>query len=191
MIGLSATILALISYIPYFRDLLRGRTKPHAFSWLIWALLTGIGFAGQIADGAGPGSWVTGITAVICSVIFVAAILRGERDITIFDWWCLFTSLLTIPLWIICDTPLWSMILISIIDAVGYLPTFRKSWKKPLEETLITYFISAVKFLIALFALENLSVITVMYPASLVIMNGLFVLMILWRRRIILDDSSY
>ena len=50
ILGIIAVIIALAGYVPYFRDIFRGKTKPHAFSWLVWASLTGIAFFGQIFD---------------------------------------------------------------------------------------------------------------------------------------------
>ena len=73
--------------------------------------------------------------------------------------------------------------LITVIDALGFVPTFRKSYSRPFEETAVTYAISGLKFVVAILALENLSLVTWLYPASLVLMNGLFVGMVLTRRR--------
>jgi hypothetical protein len=181
-LGGAATCIALISYVPYFRDIFAGKTKPHAFSWLIWALLTGIGFAGQAADNGGPGSWVSAVTAVLCFSVFLLALSRGEKNITRSDWWCLTVSLATIPLWIVTSTPLWSMILVTIIDTIGFIPTFRKSFIHPFEETAVTYTLSSFKFFVSLLALTNYSIVTVLYPASLVLANGLFVVMVYIRR---------
>jgi len=168
LLGGSATVLALVGYVPYFRDIFRGKTKPHAFSWLIWGVLTAIGYAGQVSDGAGAGAWVTGLTAAVCFFIFALAVFRGEKNITRGDWLCLIFSLSAIPLWIFTNSPFWSVILITVIDIVGFLPTFRKSYFKPHEETAVTYTLSSVKFGLSILALQNYSVITVLYPASLV-----------------------
>ena len=75
LLGAVAIIIGFISYLPYFRDIFKGKTKPHAFSWLIWAILTAIGFAGQISDNAGPGSWALGFTA-----LFIWFITKGRNS---------------------------------------------------------------------------------------------------------------
>lgn len=183
LLGITATLLALYSYIPYFRDIFAGKTKPHAFSWLVWFLLTAIAFAAQVKDDGGAGAWVTGFTAIIAFIIFITAITRGEKSITKSDWLCLVGSFLAMGLWAITDSPLTAVILITIIDALGFAPTFRKAFHKPQEETLITFALSAVKFVIAIAALGNYSAVTVLYPASLVLMNGLFVVMLIIRRK--------
>jgi hypothetical protein len=139
LIGLLATIIGLIGYIPYFRDIFRGQTKPHVFSWFIWGLLTTIAFIAQFIEDAGPGSWVTGSTAVICLVIAGIALSKGERGITKFDWFCFITALAGIVLWVITDNPLTAVIIVTLVDALAYVPTFRKTYHKPYEETLIEY----------------------------------------------------
>lgn len=182
-LGIAATILALYSYIPYFRNIFANRTKPHAFSWLVWFLLTAIAFVAQVRDNGEAGAWVTGFTAIVALVIFITAITQGEKNITKSDWLCLIGSFLAMGLWAITNSPLTAVILITMIDALGFAPTFRKAFHKPQEETLITFALSAVKFVIAITALSNYSAITVLYPASLVIMNGLFVVMLIIRRK--------
>lgn len=182
-LGFSATILAFISYIPYLRDIFSGSTKPHAFSWLIWGSLTAIGFAGQVADSAGAGAWVTGFTALVAFFIFAVSLIKGERNIVLADWLCLLGAVIALALWAITKGPLLSVILITIIDALGFFPTFRKSYSKPYEETLSTYLLSGLKFVIAFFALTNVSLVTYLYPFSLVLMNWAFVIMLMLRRK--------
>jgi hypothetical protein len=187
-LGLIAIVIAVAGYIPYFRDLFSGKTKPHAFSWLIWGLLTAIAFAGQIAGHAGAGSWVMGFTAFTTFVIF--SLFYGEKNITRSDWLCLILALSAIPLWIATRHPVASMILVTVIDALGFWPTFRKSYSKPNEETAFTYFLSGAKFFLSLVALDRYSIVTWLYPVSLVIMNWGFVLMALIRRHKLLSKKD-
>ena len=183
VIGVTATVIAFISYIPYFKDIFANKTKPHAFSWLVWGILTAIGFAGQVVDGAGPGAWVTGFTAVICFFIFIAGVVKGRKNIVLIDWLSLIGAGLALILWYLTKGPSLSVILISVIDALGFFPTFRKSYFKPNEETLITYFLSGFKFLLSLFALSNFTITTSLYPISLVVMNWAFIGMLFIRRK--------
>lgn len=183
ILGVIAVAIGLYGYVPYFRDIFKGKTKPHAFSWLIWGILTGIGFLAQVFDNGGPGAWVTGVTAFVCIMIFLLALSRGEKNITKSDWWCLLGAFLAIGLWLITDDPLIAVVLITVIDALGFIPTFRKSYHRPDQETAVTYVLSGVKFIVAIAALSNFSLVTVLYPLSLVLMNGLFVAMLYIRRK--------
>lgn len=182
-LGIIATIMALVSYIPYLRNMLSGKTKPHAFSWLVWGVLTAVAFLGQVSDGAGPGAWVTGFTAFVSFFIFITALKTGEKDITKTDWLSLVGAGVAMLLWWATSDPLIAVVLITLIDALGFYPTFRKSYSKPHQETAITFAISSLKFIIAIIALDNLTPVTWLYPASLVLMNGVFVIMLIIRRK--------
>lgn len=182
-LGIIATVMALVSYIPYIRNMITGKTKPHAFSWLVWGILTAIAFVGQVSEGAGPGAWVTGFTACVSFFIFITALRTREKDISNSDWLSLVGAGFALLLWWATSGPLLAVILITLIDALGFFPTFRKSYNKPYEETAITFAISALKFVVAIIALENLTPVTWLYPASLVFMNGIFVVMLLIRRK--------
>jgi hypothetical protein len=56
LVALIAVAMTITGYFFYFRDIFASKTKPHAFSWLVWAVLTGIAFFGQLSDNAGPGA---------------------------------------------------------------------------------------------------------------------------------------
>lgn len=183
MLGILAVIIGFIGYVPYFRTIFNGKTKPHAFTWLVWGVLTGIAFVGQVAGDGGAGAWVTGFTAFISFTIFALALVKGKKDFPPADWLCLCGCVAALALWAVTDNPLSAIILITIIDALAFAPTFRKSYSKPYSEPAFTYALSGLKFLIALFALQEVSMVTVLYPASLVIANGAFVLLLVIQRK--------
>ena len=186
ILGVLAVIVALVSYVPYFKNLLSGKTKPHAFSWLVWGILNAIAFSGQIHDKGGAGAWSVGLTATVMFVIFGISLVKGERDIRPFDWFCLGGAFVSLIPWLLTDNPLLSVVLITLIDALGFLPTVRKSYNKPHQETLITFALSTLKYALVVIALQNYTIVTTLFPLSLVIMNGLFVIMLLIRRKQVL-----
>lgn len=177
-------ILTFVGYAYYFRDIFRGKTKPHAFSWFVWSILTAIACAAQLSEGGGVGASITGLTAAISFVIFLLALRVGEKSFTRSDWVALSSALVALFLWWLTNNPLLSVILITLTDAFAFFPTFRKSYHKPYEETLIEYVLASIKFIFGVLALESFSVTTWLYPASLVCMNGAFVIMLLHRRKI-------
>jgi len=189
LLGAAATIIGIVGYIPYFWNIFLGKTKPHAFSWLVWTVLTGIAFAAQLSENAGAGAWVTGATVIACFLIFVLALIKGQKTFPSFNWVSLVVAGISLLLWRLTNDPTLSIIMIAIVDAVGYLPTFRKGYRRPNDETATTFALSSLKFIPALFALETHSIATWFYPASLVLMNGAFVVMLLIRRQQIKNQS--
>lgn len=180
--GIGTLILGTISYVFYIADVVRGKTKPHAFSWLVWGLLGLTVWLIQVAEQSGPGAWVFAYGAVACAFIFVLALKKGERNIVLIDWIFLAGALLAYFLWLFTEQALPSIVLLSLIDAIGYLPTFRKSYHKPFEETASMYWLSMIKNIFTILALNNLSLVTVLYSASLLFMNTTFTSMLYWRR---------
>lgn len=183
VLGALAVATGLIGYIFYIRGIFKGEVKPHAFTWSAWGILTSIAFIAQIVDEGGPGAWVTGATALM-SFIFAGVGLGATSRIYIkkSDWLLFTFTLLTIPVWYLTNNPLWAVIIITIIDAVAFAPTFRKAFHHPKTENEWTYLFSGTKFIFGIAALESLTLTTVLYPASIILANVAFVAMILIRR---------
>jgi hypothetical protein len=81
--------MALGSRIPYFRDAVAGRTKPHVFSWLVWTITMGVVAGAQIAGGAGPGAWAALCAAGSNLAILVVAVRNHDFQATALDWFSL------------------------------------------------------------------------------------------------------
>lgn len=141
--GLLSLVLSVVSYVPYVRSIFVANTKPHAFTWLVWETVMAIAFFAQLSDKAGAGSWATGLSAAFCLGIGVIALFRGEKHVTRGDWIAFIITFLAIPLWIVTSDPLWSVLLVTAIDAVAYYPTFRKSFAKPDEELAFKYVLTS------------------------------------------------
>ncbi len=182
MIGVLTLIIAAISYSLYLKDVFAGKTKPHAITWLVSSLIAGVTFATQRSNGAGAGGWVTGFAAVMCGIIFLTALKYGEKKITRLDWYCLAIALLAILLWYQTDTDEIAVSLAAFAFLMGIIPTYRKSFYKPHQETAITFGLNGLKFLIALTALNTISYATALYPVVIAVTNLSLASMILWRR---------
>ncbi len=181
--GLIAIVISLLGYSAYFKNIFNGKTRPHVFSWLIWGIVTGIEFFGQLYGHAGAGAWVTGLTAFACLSIAAISFKKGQLDITKIDQFSFVGAIFAIALWIITRDPLLSVLLGILIDGLGYIPTFRKSYKHPYQETVITWFMNGLKFVFALLALDKFTFLSSVYPIYLVVSNWMLVAWILIRRR--------
>ena len=182
VLGILAVVINFVGFAPYIKNTLAGKTKPHAFSWLIWGVLEATGFLAQLSKGGGAGAWVTGASAAMVFFIAGIALYRRETEINIIDWLAFFGGLLGIILWVITKNPLTAVILVVISDALAFVPTFRKSYYHPEQETLFEYICTATKYFISLFALEALNLTTWLYPASMIVTNLSLVTMSVFRK---------
>jgi hypothetical protein len=183
LIGYLSIIVAVFSYVPYFRGILTGKVKPHAFSWLVWSFLVGIAFAAQVVKEGGAGTWATGFTALACFVIFLFAIVKGDRRFVLFDWISLAAAFVALILWQLTNDPTLSLILVVTTDAFGFLPTLRKGYLKPHEDSPSLWALTATKWGLAIVALGSYSFITLLYPAYLLTLASSYTALLLWRRR--------
>lgn len=183
LIGLVAALLSVIAVIPYIYDTLKGKTKPHLYTMIIWAIVTTLAFFGQYTAGAGPGAWTTGVTAIFTVVVLILSLKYGTDDITTFDTALLVFALLAIIPWWFTKDPTLSVVIATFIDVCAFLPTIRKTFKDPTSETLFTWIANFLRHGLALCALTTFVLATYVYPAALCFMNIVVALVILSRRK--------
>lgn len=185
-IAVIAIILTFVGYIPYDRDIIKGSTKPHIFSWFVWGLVTLIVFALQVYGGAGIAALVTLCAALMCiGVIFLGLKHKSLSDITKMDVVFFIGALISVAVWIFAKQPVFSAILATTIDILAFIPTIRKSWHRPHTETLSMTLITTFRFGLVLISLDKYSLLTVLYPITWLLGNGLFSLMLMYRRMVV------
>jgi hypothetical protein len=178
-----AIVLTFVAFVPYVVSIRAGRTKPHAFSWMVWGLGTFVVFLAQLADRGGSGAWPTGVSGIITACIAVLAYkLRSDTSITKVDWIFLMIALAALPCWLLTSNPLIAVVLLTGMDLAGFVPTFRFAFLRPHEEHIGFYSLGAVRNAVAIAALEHYSWTTVLFPAAVGIACALFVAMVASRR---------
>lgn len=183
LLGLCSLALGSVGYIPYIKQMLRRQTKPHAYSWLTWAVLAVVAFGVQTQGKGGPGAWLQALTAVATFSIFLLSLRYGHKDIQLADKVSLFFAGVAFVLWLFTDQPLAAAILITIVEAVGgFFPTFRKSYRQPYEETAISYLTYATSVPFSIMALESYSLANVVYPAGVFLLNASAFIFLMVRR---------
>ncbi len=182
-LGIIAIILSIIAHIPYILDIIKKKTTPHLFTWLIWSFVTLIAFLGQWITGGGAGSWSTGVTGLFTVLIFFLCLKYGSKDITFSDKTYLVLSLAAIGLWVVTKELLPSVVLATIIDIFAYMPTIRKTIKDYKSETFIMYPLNTIRHGLSIAALSKYSITTYLYPLVLVIMNLIMTAIIIRKNR--------
>ena len=179
-----AVALTFTAFIPYIRDILKGKTKPHIFSWVIWGTTTFVVFLAQLEGHGGVGAWPLGVSGTITIFIAnLAYVKRGNPTVTKIDWFFLIAALLSLPLWHITSDPLWAVVILTVIDVLGFGPTIRKAYNFPHSESLLFFGLFAFRDFLVILALEHYSTTTVLFPATTSMACFLLVTMIFYRRR--------
>lgn len=184
-----AIILALVGFVPYIALIIRGKIKPHVFSWVIWGITTTVIFFAQLEAEGGVGAWPIGLSGFVTILIAILAYLkRGDATITRMDWGFLIAALASLPLWYVTNDPLWTVVILTTIDMIGFGPTFRKAYHRPFEDSRVFFIIMIMRNACSVVALEAYSVTTVLFPFCLA-MGFLILLVILQYRRMVLTQQ--
>ncbi len=181
-----AIVLTFVAFYPYLRGIIQGSIKPHVFSWVIWGSTTCVVFLAQLQAGAGVGAWPIGVSGSITILIAaVAYAKRADISITKLDWLFFMAAMSSLPLWYIASDPTWAIVVLTIVDLLGFGPTIRKAYSEPHTESLPFFGMFAARNTVVVMALENYSIATVLFPASITIACVLLMLLIVCRRRLV------
>ena len=184
ILSVIAILLTFIAFFPYIRSTLQGKTKPHTISWLIWGISTIIVFLAQLVDNGGVGAWPIGVSGIIS--IYVAILAYSKKTdnmISKIDWLFFILAINTIILWYFTSDPLLAVVVLTIIELLGFAPTFRKAYVRPFEEQLTFFVLMVVRNTVAIVALEHYSLTTVLFPAMSAVACLLFIIMVVYRRK--------
>ena len=191
LISAASILLTFIAFVPYILSILKGHTRPHVFSWIVWGAATVIVFFAQLTDKGGAGAWPIGVSGGLTLLVAALAYFkRADRGVTRLDWLFLIAAFGALALWFVTKDPLAAVVILTVVDTLGFGPTFRKAYAYPFEEDLLFFFLIALRNGLAIAALEHYSWTTVLFPAVMALACLMFIAMVLWRRSI-LDKKGY
>ena len=180
-----AIILTIVAFFPYIRSILNNEIKPHVFSWVIWGITTFVVFLAQLEDDGGVGAWPIGVSGIITIFIAILAyVKRADIAITRTDWLFFIAAISSLPLWYLTSDPLSAVIILTVVDVLGFGPTIRKAYIFPFSESLLFFSLFATRNIIVIMALDNYSITTVLFPAVIALACLLLNTMIIIRRRV-------
>ncbi len=177
-----AALLAIVGNVPYMRDVVRGRVKPHPYTWFVWTIVSAVVFFGQVAKGAGIGALPTAASEIFTLFIFILSLKYGFKHIRRIDTVFLCIALLGLIPWWLTKDPTISVIIVVSIDVIGFIPTLRKTWREPDTEVPLLFGTNVVRHILMLFSLQAYNVATTLHSIAMITTNTLMTLFILFRR---------
>ncbi len=185
VLAIIASIITIIAYIPYFKDLFAKRTKPHLYTWLIWGITQGTASVALIKGGGNFAAISVILGTVLVLLIFLFSFKYGTKNITKMDTFVLIMALLSIVVWWQLKSPLIAVLMVSAIDGLGYIPTFRKTYQDPWSETPIFWLLMALAMIITIVSNGEYNWLTVTYIAVLGVCNAVVLGITILRRKVV------
>lgn len=179
-------LLTFIAFIPYVVSIIRGYTRPHVFSWVIWGSTTFVVFLAQVQSKGGAGAWPIGVSGAITILVAVLAYSKkADCSIKSMDWLFFMLAMTSLPFWYLTADPFWAVLILTTVDILGFGPTIRKAYYFPFDEQIVFYAFFVARNSVAVMALENYSATTVLFPAATGLACLLLITVIGFRRRVL------
>jgi hypothetical protein len=185
VLGILAGAIAVADTIPYLRDILRGKTRPHRGTWLIWSTLATVVVLSQRADGASWSLIMAATTAVLTGVIFALSIRRGVGGLTARELVMIAIAGGGVAGWLIADEPVVATACVVAADLIGAALMVPKTYRDPDSETLVTFALASVSGALAAGAVGAFDLSLLLYPVYYCVANAAIALLIHRRRAVL------
>jgi hypothetical protein len=185
VLGVLAGLAGVADTIPYVRDIVRGTTRPHRGTWLIWGTLAIVVFWSQRADGASWSLIMAGSQAVLTSVVFVLAIRHGEGGMSAGDVALIAVAGGGVIGWVLADEPLVAVAGVIVADLIATVMMAPKTYRDPGSETLATFAFASLSGALAAGAVGTAHLSLLAYPIYYCLANAAIALLIHTRRSVL------
>jgi hypothetical protein len=182
-LGLLSVALAVLAAVIYIAQTLRGELRPHPLSWFLFGILSLTGYLVQRGEGARQGSWTLLAMTVICFLFVAVSVARGERSFSRREWAFAVAGGAVFVVYLFTGQANVAAALTTLVDALGYGPTFVRGWSQPNKDSATSFALNGVKFVPSLMAMDPISFATSFYPATLLVLNAAVAIMLVIRRR--------
>jgi hypothetical protein len=182
LLGVLAGLAGIADTIPYVRDIVRGTTRPHRGTWLIWGVLAIVVFLSQRADGASWSLILAGSQAIVTSLVFLLAIRHGEGGMSAPDVALIAMAGGGVIGWIVADEPLIAIAGVIVADVVAAAMMTPKTYRDPDSETLATFAFASLGGALAAGAVGTADLSLLAYPIYYCLCNAAISLLIYSRR---------
>lgn len=184
-LGALSVAIAIVAAIVYILQTLRGEVRPHPLSWFLFGILSATGYWVQRDEGAHQGSWTLLAMTIICFLFVAVSVARGERSFSKQEWAFLIAGCAVFALYLFTRKATLAAGLTTLVDALGYGPTFVRGWSFPRKDSVASFTLNSVKFVPSLMVMDPISFATSFYPATLLVLNAAVAIMLVARRRLV------
>ena len=185
VLGVLAGGIGIADTVPYVRDIMRGVTRPHRGTWLIWGVLAIVACLSMRADGASWSLVMAASQAVLTGLIFVLALRWGEGGVGRLERVMILVAAAGVGGWIVAEEPVVATVCVVVADVIGAGMMVPKSYRDPESETLVTFVLASFGGALAAGAVGTIDVSLLLYPMYYCLINGAIALLIWTRRRVV------
>jgi hypothetical protein len=182
--GVAAGVVSVADAVPYIRDTLAGRTRPHRGAWLVWSVIATIACIAHAAGGGTWGLFMLAVQSVLVSVTCALAFRYPSTPMSLGERLMLAIAAGGVIGWICIDSPVLATAGVIVADAMAFAVVVPKAWRDPWSETAATYWLASLAGLLTTLAVSSRSVELLAYPMYFFMANlALGLVLFVGRRR--------
>ena len=116
--------------------MLQGKYAPSVFSRIVWLILSIISFAGVVASESTSASiLLAGIFLFGNAAVCITSFWKGTKSIGNLELACLVILFMSAVVWVVFDAPLLSLGISLLAHFIGGVPTYKRAWENPKNES--------------------------------------------------------
>ena len=154
-LGILSAVVFASGYVPYIISILRGKTQPHPFSWLLWTILGFVSFYLYVHVGAVETLPLAFFNCVLPFAIVFLSLRTWSGGFSRFDYVCLGISLLAILTYAFTHDATVALTVNLLADLTAFLPTIRKTYKNTGSEDLLTWVLFTLGYALSIVAISH------------------------------------
>lgn len=170
-----STTLVLTSPIVYIKSILQGKAKPHRTTRFVLLVITVLSTVSLLASSSQVALWLAFASAVQAVAVFALSIKRGMGGWSRLDVTCLTIAMIGVLIWQLTSQPLIGLYASVVADFVGMVPAIVKTYRMPHTEDWRFFAMDTVASVLTIIAAGSFSYKETIYPAYLILINGLMV----------------
>lgn len=183
-------VASLVSPMIGIYSIVRGDFRPQRMTRLLIFLLSFLMFGTLWAQGDRNGIFIAGAQLVGGFIILLLSIKKGIGGYGLFDGVVLVMTIASLVVWQTTQNPTIGLIMSIVTDLIAFSPTIVKTWKLPGTEEWKFYMSDVVASFFSILSISLYTVGNLAFPAYILAINTLSVVMILGRKKNLLHHND-
>lgn len=151
----------------------KGTYSPSTFTRVVWVLLAVNSFAGLLLTSTSQSAIVLGVVFLAGNVgMCLFGFWKGNRSIGRVELICLGLLVISGIIWIFFRVPLVNLLISFLAHFIGGIPTIKRAWLNPRDESVAFWSLFFFGSLLSLFGANNFSFKEIAFPLYFTLFDG-------------------
>jgi hypothetical protein len=153
--GVLSIGFSVLSGAPYLYSIIKGKTKPHQLTWIVYTIVNGVVVVSQYLEGARNSVLISEFYFVYCAIVVFLSIKYGVRNTSKYDRILFAMSIATLVVWAFTknnDLAIW---LTAVIDTLATAMLMLKVHLHPKSEALTPWITGTVAYVFSCLSLAG------------------------------------